>query len=476
MRSTPSVKSPRTQPVISDVHSAPTRHRDVADIKKKHENERNSVFTPIHEALGLEPGELSIDLINTAIDAELQESDCLDWKRDLYSHKSTGEKKPGKPWQDEAAKDIAAMANSGGGWIFFGVQEEEKTGKAQEIHPIDWDSSEEQKLYQTAWNRIQPPVMGIDFFPIADNDGKVVLAMRVPGSTRTPHFAMNDSGFFRVPIRNGSHTTYLDEHEIEKAYQQRFRHIDDEEKRLKTLFDHAATSLGPDCGLRFVAAAIPIERNRLPHPLAENEVSQLLMTLRPAPQLSNPKESQREPSWTDGTIRRGLRRWVIRTSEIHQSRHFLHDDRSIAYCRHIDMPEGKRHVAGNQPKLVKNHCRAWEIETCVIDFITLLRGYAQKQHVEGGYQIQIGLVTDGKETIHIHAMDPSTLGAVLPENASEAIFWFEDLTLEFDPLVAVDSLSHFVFEFATDILNQAGIQSTNVIPAPAAHLSQQSIY
>lgn len=432
------------------------------------------MFTPIHEALGLEPGDLSIDLINTAIEAKLQESSCLDWKRELYSHKCSGEKKPRKPWQDEAAKDIAAMANSGGGWIFFGVQE--KTGKAQAIHPIDWDSSEEEKLCQTAWNRIQPPVMGIEFFPIACNDGKVVLAMRVPSSTRTPHFAMNESGFFRVPVRHGSQTQYLDEHEIEKAYQQRFRHVDDEEKRLKTLFDHAAASMGPDCGLRFVAAAIPIERSRLPHPLTENEVSQLITTLRPAAQLSNPKESQREPSWTNGTIRRGFRRWVIRTSGIHQSRHFLHDDRSIAYCRHIDMPEEKRHIAGSLPKLVENHCRAREIETCVIDFITLLRGYAQNQHVEGGYQIQIGLVSRIKETIHIRAMDPSIEWAVRPEEASEAIFWFEDLTSEFDPLVSADNLSAFAFEFATDILNQAGIQSTNVIPAPAVHIGQQSIF
>lgn len=73
------------------------------------------MFTPIHRALGLEAGNASIDLIQQAIDHGVEETSDLDWKQAVYNSR-----KPN--WDEEAAKDIAAMANSGGGWIVFGIR------------------------------------------------------------------------------------------------------------------------------------------------------------------------------------------------------------------------------------------------------------------------------------------------------------------------------------------------------------------
>ena len=95
------------------------------------------MFTPIHRALGLEPGDLTLELIEKAIEAGLEETSDLDWKKDPYN--------PLKPaWFDEVAKDIAAMANSGGGWIVFGVAEEEgsKNNGAFSINPIQWSAAD----------------------------------------------------------------------------------------------------------------------------------------------------------------------------------------------------------------------------------------------------------------------------------------------------------------------------------------------
>lgn len=42
------------------------------------------VFSPIHRALGLPPGEMSLTLIEQAIKNRVEESTDLDWKQHLY--------------------------------------------------------------------------------------------------------------------------------------------------------------------------------------------------------------------------------------------------------------------------------------------------------------------------------------------------------------------------------------------------------
>ncbi len=73
----------------------------------------DGMFTPLHRALGLAPGPFDLDLVRQAVEGKVKEESDLDWKQNSYH--------PQNPtWQDEAAKDIAAMANSGGGWVVFG--------------------------------------------------------------------------------------------------------------------------------------------------------------------------------------------------------------------------------------------------------------------------------------------------------------------------------------------------------------------
>ena len=43
------------------------------------------MFTPIHQALGIEPGELSIELIERAVEEGVQETASLDWKSEFYN-------------------------------------------------------------------------------------------------------------------------------------------------------------------------------------------------------------------------------------------------------------------------------------------------------------------------------------------------------------------------------------------------------
>jgi predicted HTH transcriptional regulator len=105
------------------------------------------MFSPIHRALGVEPGDLTIDLLEQAVQAGVRESENLDWKESLYETQNP-------KWREEAAKDIAAMANSGGGWLVFGVRDEDDA--AAGLSPVPWSGAEKQRLRQVAYAHIGP--------------------------------------------------------------------------------------------------------------------------------------------------------------------------------------------------------------------------------------------------------------------------------------------------------------------------------
>ncbi|MCU1699124.1 MAG: ATP-binding protein [Mycobacterium sp.] len=75
-------------------------------------------FTALHRSLGLPPGPLTDEILDAATAAGVVEADDLDWKSELPPAK-------GLP-QTDFPKDIASMANSGGGIIVYGVEEDQK--------------------------------------------------------------------------------------------------------------------------------------------------------------------------------------------------------------------------------------------------------------------------------------------------------------------------------------------------------------
>lgn len=74
-------------------------------------------FTSLHRYLGDAPGPLTGAMIDRAIAKRLREADDLDWKSKLPPL--------GAVPNSDFPKDVAAMANSGGGALVFGVTENE---------------------------------------------------------------------------------------------------------------------------------------------------------------------------------------------------------------------------------------------------------------------------------------------------------------------------------------------------------------
>lgn len=234
------------------------------------------MFTPLHAALGLEPGiDLTFDHVEQAIAEEVRESGELDWKRDLPL--------PGGPSQakaeqmQELAKDLAAMANSGGGMLVYGVAEKKHDGVsvAAEIHPVgSVTEDQEKRIRQVATSRISPPLMGLRLLNLApfDDPAHGVLAVVVPDSPDRPHLVPrtgSDQFWFVAPRRNGSHTEAMTEYELATAYRQREQSRRSAERDLQELFDQFADGAGARVDgrgpwvLAVARPATPLRRNRL---------------------------------------------------------------------------------------------------------------------------------------------------------------------------------------------------------------------
>lgn len=412
---------------------------------------RSLVFTPIHRALGLEAGNASIDLIQQAIDRRVEETSDLDWKQAVYNSR-----KPN--WDEEAAKDIAAMANSGGGWIVFGVKEGGDTNAASEIVPIAWSAAEQQRILRTAYAKVGPPVIGIEFYdiPCGDEGGRSVVMMRVPDSADAPHFARKGDNAFVAPRRNGPHTVYMSDREIERGFRERFQHVDDRERLLQDRYERACEALRPENGVFLALAAVPFEQLTRREPAAADRVYRY----RDDPLLPA-RAGLRAPRnwWEGGEIKKGLHQWIIRACKgVHRKfRKFLCDDATVLGAYQLGLLVSDEDWSDQYPVGLTNHCRAVDIETALIDHVTLLRSHAKERQAHGGFRMRAGLVGIAGKPIVIREMDDCT-DRLRDADDMEPIMRFQPITIELDPLVEIEELLPVINDLARDLVSQGGVE------------------
>jgi hypothetical protein len=87
------------------------------------------LWSRVHAQLGEAPTELTFAMLEAAVGQGVAEAEDLDWKARLPGRED-GE-------LDEFAKDMAAMANTSGGLIVYGVGEERGTGRANSLTKVD---------------------------------------------------------------------------------------------------------------------------------------------------------------------------------------------------------------------------------------------------------------------------------------------------------------------------------------------------
>lgn len=421
--------------------------------------EQGPMFTPIHKALGLEPSELNLSLIEKAIEQKVKESSDLDWKLKTYNTNSSKA-------AYEPAKDIAAMANSGGGWIIFGVSEDPNTSAASKINPVDWTAADEQRLRQVAFSKINPPVQNIEFFSLKcsvnDNSGFVTL-MNIPDSPDAPHLAIRSDHSFIAPVRNGSHTMFMSERDIERAFRARFRIADNQENLLQREFDYATQSLRADIGAFIAFAAVPLQPKYHSAPFSREIVHNLSLS-PPIPIL----DLEKWPGfWNQGRIVKGMRQWVVRSNSNRsiQFRKYLHDNGTTLGVYQLGNLTNDHQAIPYYPVGLPQHCRSKDIEAAIIDFISILQGHARERRVTGGYQIRSGLVGLPEKAIYIRSTEDK-LKYLTDAQFAEPIYQFQPVTTFMDPLVPTKDLVPQISDFALDLVNHGGVEFLELIPNP----------
>jgi len=123
-----------------------------------------------------------------------------------------------KPKQ-EFLKDVAALANAGGGDIVYGISE--INGKAHALVPIKETSypgdATRRRLGQWLESGVEPRVSGINVHPVRLSSGDYILVIRVPASFQRPHRS-KVGAHWQWPVRSGTHTADLTYPQIRDAF------------------------------------------------------------------------------------------------------------------------------------------------------------------------------------------------------------------------------------------------------------------
>lgn len=414
------------------------------------------MFTPIHRALGLEPGNLTLEIIKKAVEEGLEETADFDMKRVVPNLKEDKSKQ-------EIAKDIAAMANSGGGWIIYGVGEG-ASDIAGSIHPCEWTATEEQQMLNIAYTKIDPPVVGLEFNKIScgENSDKKLVLMHIPDSVDAPHFARVEKNNFSAPRRNGPHTKPMTYRDIERGFRERFQRGVEQEKTLQGYFEQATEALNPEQGVFLAIAAVPVTPRISATPVSEETMYQYANQMLNPEFLHNFERTMHEIGFPPSPeVKKGYRRWLIRTnvnSKVQYRKYFCDNGSMLSSYQLGHIRRGKK-LSYDESK--KNHCLSTHIEFVIADFMSLLRSYSQAYKVYGTYRIRAGLVGSSDAPITIRTI--SNFDQVLEESYSEPIKRFQPVSTFIDPLAPIEDVLPPLRTLALDIVNQGGIQNLQVI-------------
>ncbi|MGQ0842117.1 AlbA family DNA-binding domain-containing protein [Actinokineospora sp.] len=301
------------------------------------------MWSRLHAELGLSPQPLTYGMVEQAVAQGVRESEDLDWKRDLAWKKDLPpDVKEKKKW--EFAKDAAAMANTRGGLIVFGVREENE--QPVELLGVPNGERDRQAMRSFVNKYLRPLVDSLLIEALDGEDGAPgLIVVLVPPSPDAPH-VIGERNEMGIPFRNGSDTLWMSEGQLERAYRDRFSRRADDRAALSALIDGLVPEIDFEKGIWMAVSARPVA----PLPLLNGrpQREQTTATMRNALQLVSEVFGQaqgRVPVLNDlfasdavNNPRNGLRRWVIRSNHYSTDAHErvdwalveLHHDGSVA--------------------------------------------------------------------------------------------------------------------------------------------------
>ena len=174
----------------------------------------------LQQIIGCPISELDLAALRQLVAARVEETDRLDFKRELGS---------GGRASETLAKDIAAMANHLGGLLIIGVDEDRTSSGsvAHQLIPIPANVGSESQIdwaMKQIAARVVPRVdVALRWIGEPGDDSTGYLIVGVPRGSRQPYAADLRDGKFMYQRRRGTHNTQMTESEIASAYSERDR-------------------------------------------------------------------------------------------------------------------------------------------------------------------------------------------------------------------------------------------------------------
>lgn len=398
-------------------------------------------FTGLHRALGAQPGPLTSGMIDDAISARVMETDDLDWKSELPPAKDLP--------KTDFPKDIAAMANNGGGVIVYGIEEDQKAATTR-LDVGELTESHERALRSAAVTAVSPPVFGLDVVRLGE-EGARVVAVVVPDSLDGPHL-IHRGEYFGAPIRNDADTAWMRERQIEQMYRARFDERRYAHEALDSLYDEAAT--GRDSADR--AWFIGVARPRVPAvggPRVEREQARAIAESGGNLALNFAGRGGLHPLENVERLdpRPGLRRWILPNSATTERTAWkeswcsIHDDGAVA----VAMAVGGHRTSEEQ--VVGSAVDVSAVECAIADLLGLVHETADELSTRD-YEIRIGIEWDGARPMTFFTRG----GFGINEKASLARFTPIRASIATD--LPSEDYANRVYDIATDAVNQAGVR------------------
>jgi hypothetical protein len=351
-------------------------------------------FTPIHRLLGRAPAPLSDEMIDEAINQSIAETDDLDWKSKLPPAKGMAE--------TDYPKDIAAMANSGGGMIVYGIAESDKRATGR-VDTSELTERLEQTLRSVAVSSIHPPVFGLGITQLGE-DGNRCVAIAVPARTGGPHLIYGGE-YFGAPIRNDADTVWMKEREVEKAYRRRFDERRYANEGLDRLYDELAAVTDVDSRAWLTAIGRPRTRPSSDTRWTQDEARHLFQAAAALGHRYAPSGGPR-PFLTARYYnpRPGLRRWIA----FHSSEGEAHRREAVVGIHH-DGAVTLAFALGSLQNGRDSYFADWEfasavVEAAVADFMGLLRVVSERVG-SVDYEVRIGIEYSGSERMTMQTFD-----------------------------------------------------------------------
>src|ERR1022692_144883 len=188
----------------------------------------------IQELLGASLETAQYSHCMTLLSNKVSEAFDLDFKAELYGNTEQAKR--------ALAGDVAAMANTAGGLLILGI-EEDGQARAAVAPGVSVADAEVARIRQIVASNVVP-FPQLDVLQIEDpaRPGFGLLVIAVARSPLAPHAVLVNDGM-RYPRRNGATIRYLSEPEVAMAYRERFASAHDQVERAQYIEQEALMRL-----------------------------------------------------------------------------------------------------------------------------------------------------------------------------------------------------------------------------------------